>query len=71
MGKAGRIACIITPMALTIASLICFLCVMVGQLGNNNKAPSTSLGQDLYFFKVRPPLQYTLHSADNSLGRHK
>ncbi|KAF3047820.1 hypothetical protein E8E11_007587 [Didymella keratinophila] len=52
MGKAGRIACIITPMALTIASLICFLCVMVGQLGNNNKAPSTSLGQDLYFFKA-------------------
>jgi hypothetical protein len=58
MGKAGRIACIITPMALTVASLICLLIVMIGQLGNNNKAPSTSLGQDLYFFKVRQPPQY-------------
>lgn len=58
MGKAGRIACIITPMALTLASLICFLCVMVGQLGNNNKAPSTSLGQDLYFFKASSPPHY-------------
>jgi hypothetical protein len=52
MGKAGRIACIITPMALTVASLVCLLIVMIGQLGNNNKAPSTSLGQDLYFFKA-------------------
>lgn len=52
MGKAGRVACIITPMLLTVASLICLLLVMVGQLGNNNKAPSTSLGQDLYFFKA-------------------
>jgi hypothetical protein len=65
MGKAGRIACIITPMALTIASLICFLCVMVGQLGNNNKAPSTSLGTDLYFFKVRSPPQCPLQSANS------
>ncbi|KAJ4326370.1 hypothetical protein N0V94_000045 [Neodidymelliopsis sp. IMI 364377] len=52
MGKAGRIACIITPMALTIASLICLLIVMIGQLGNNGKAPSTSLGRELYFFKA-------------------
>lgn len=60
MGKAGRFACIITPMALTVASLICLLLVMIGQLGNNNKAPSTSLGQDLYFFKVRQPQHSTL-----------
>jgi hypothetical protein len=53
MGKAGRVACIITPMALTVASLVCLLLVMIGQLGSNNKAPSTSLGQDLYFFKAR------------------
>lgn len=52
MGKAGRVACIITPMALTVASLVCLLLVMIGQLGSNNKAPSTSLGQDLYFFKA-------------------
>lgn len=57
MGKVGRFACVITPMLLTVASLICLLLVMVGQLGNNNKAPSTSLGQDLYFFKVG----HTLH----------
>lgn len=52
MGKAGRIACIATPMVLTVASLICLLLVMVGQLSNNHKAPTTNLQADLFFFKV-------------------
>jgi len=47
MGKAGRFACIITPMLLTLASLVCLALVMVGQLGDN------SLQRSLYFFKVR------------------
>jgi hypothetical protein len=59
MGKAGRVACIITPMALTLASLVCLLLVMIGQLGNNGKAPSTSLGRELYFFKARHTLRYS------------
>ncbi|KAF2024848.1 hypothetical protein EK21DRAFT_104381 [Setomelanomma holmii] len=42
MGKAARAACIFTPMALTTASLICLVLVMVAQLSNNNKAPLTS-----------------------------
>ncbi|KAH7078790.1 SUR7/PalI family-domain-containing protein [Paraphoma chrysanthemicola] len=53
MGKAGRFACILTPMLLTLASLICIAIVMIGQMsGKGNKAPSTSLGRDLYFFKA-------------------
>jgi len=52
MGKAGRVACIITPMALTVASLVCLLLVMVGQLSNNDKAPTTNLQADLFFFKA-------------------
>jgi len=55
MGKAGRFACILTPMLLTLASLICIVIVMIGQLSSSgNKAPSTALGRDLYFFKVSP-----------------
>jgi hypothetical protein len=54
MGKVGRFACILTPMLLTLASLICIVIVMMGQMSTkDNKAPSTSLGRDLYFFKVR------------------
>jgi hypothetical protein len=54
MGKAGRVACIITPMLLTLASIITIALVMIGQLSTNgNNAPSTALGRDLYFFKVR------------------
>lgn len=49
MGKLGRIACIATPMALTIASLICLLLVFLGGI---NKSDSTLNG--LYFFKVGP-----------------
>ena len=47
MGKAGRIACIFTPYALTIASLICI--VMVG-LGCT-KASSSTL-DNLYFMRI-------------------
>lgn len=54
MGKAGRFACILTPMLLTLASLVCIVLVMIGQMSTGgNKAPSTSLGRSLYFFKVR------------------
>ncbi|KAF2254909.1 hypothetical protein BU26DRAFT_527826 [Trematosphaeria pertusa] len=47
MGKLGRFACIFTPMALTIASLICLALVMSGQLSKNS-----SIQRDLYFFKA-------------------
>ncbi|KAH7402676.1 SUR7/PalI family-domain-containing protein [Pyrenochaeta sp. MPI-SDFR-AT-0127] len=53
MGKVGRFACILTPMLLTLASLICIVLVMIGQTPwKGNDAPSTSLGRDLYFFKA-------------------
>jgi hypothetical protein len=52
MGKTSRKICLITPLSLTVASLICLIIVMVGQLSSNNKAPPTSLGRDLYFLKV-------------------
>ncbi|CBX95138.1 similar to integral membrane protein [Plenodomus lingam JN3] len=53
MGKAGRFACILTPMLLTVASLICFIIVMIGQAPlKGNDAPSTELGRDLYFFQA-------------------
>lgn len=47
MGKLGRFACIFTPMALTIASLLCLCLALSGQLNKNN-----SLQNSLYFFKV-------------------
>ena len=54
MGKVGRFACILTPMLLTLASLICLALVMVGQSPwKGNEAPSTQIGRDLYFFLVR------------------
>jgi hypothetical protein len=41
-------------MLLTLASLICIVIVMIGQVSmKDNKAPTTALGRDLYFFKVR------------------
>lgn len=52
MGKASRAFCIATPMACTLASLICLLLVMVGQLSNNDKSPTTNLQADLWFFKA-------------------
>lgn len=47
MGKAGRFACIFTPMALTIASLVCL--IIVG-LGGTNK--SNGFYNNLYFFQA-------------------
>ena len=47
MGKLGRIACIATPMVLTIASLLCIVFVF---LGGTNRNDATLRG--LYFFKV-------------------
>lgn len=53
MGKASRFACIITPLALTLASLVCFVIVMLGQTPwKGNNAPATALGRELYFMKV-------------------
>ncbi|KAI4107323.1 MAG: hypothetical protein L6R37_001684 [Teloschistes peruensis] len=47
MGKAGRFACIFTPMALTIASLVCL--IIVG-LGGTNKNDSNL--NSFYFFRA-------------------
>ena len=47
MGKAGRFACIFTPMVLTIGSLVCLVIVA---LGGTNK--SNSLYNNLYFFRA-------------------
>ncbi|KAJ9661110.1 hypothetical protein H2201_006661 [Coniosporium apollinis] len=47
MGKLTRFACIITPMALTIASLVCLVMVFMG--GLNKSSPTLS---SLYFFKA-------------------
>lgn len=47
MGKAGRFACIFTPMALTIASLVCL--VIIG-LGGTNQSNDTF--NNLYFFRA-------------------
>lgn len=64
MGKAGRFACILTPMLLTLASLICFIIVMMGQTPwKGNNAPATDLGKDLYFFKVRSPFRPTAQAC--------
>jgi len=58
MGKAGRLACIFVPMALTLASLICI--ILVG-LGGTNKHSSTLNG--LYFFKA-DTANITVDSSD-------
>lgn len=47
MGKAGRFACIFTPMALSIASLICLGIVLSGQAYQKSE-----LSRELYFFKA-------------------
>jgi len=53
MGKVGRFACILTPMLLTLAGLICIVLVMIGQMSmKDNNPPTTALGRDLYFFKA-------------------
>ncbi|KAI4265568.1 MAG: hypothetical protein L6R35_007090 [Caloplaca aegaea] len=47
MGKAGRFACIFTPMAMTIASLICLIIVGLGGTNKNNGSLN-----NLYFFRA-------------------
>jgi hypothetical protein len=47
MGRAGRIACIFTPFALSIASLICIILVMSAGLSKG----SSTLSQ-MYFFRT-------------------
>ena len=47
MGKAGRIACIFTPWALTVASFICLILVELGGW----RTHSTELNS-LYFFQA-------------------
>jgi hypothetical protein len=47
MGKIGRIACIATPMAMTIVSLLLLIVVFLG--GMNKNDPNLS---SLYYFKV-------------------
>jgi hypothetical protein len=54
MGKAGRFACILTPMVLSFASLICLLVVFLAGL---NKGDSNL--RSLYYFKVRLTLSGT------------
>jgi hypothetical protein len=47
MGKAGRIACIILPLVLTFASLICICLIFLGGT-NSDSAPLASI----YFFRA-------------------
>ena len=47
MGKAGRFACIFTPMALTLASLVCLVIVGLGGTNKNN-----DFYNRLYFFRA-------------------
>lgn len=47
MGKAGRIACIFTPMALTIASFVCMIFIEIGGWSSGS-----STLNNLYFMKA-------------------
>ncbi|KAF2140898.1 uncharacterized protein K452DRAFT_229268 [Aplosporella prunicola CBS 121167] len=47
MGKVGRFFCILTPMALSIASLICLLVVFLGSVNKNDSNLS-----NIYFMKA-------------------
>jgi hypothetical protein len=51
MVQAGRVACIFTPFALSIATLVCLILVFLGGTSVHNNA----LG-NLYFFKVSSDL---------------
>ena len=69
MGKLGRFACIFTPMAMTIFSLVCL--IIVGTGGTNK---DSSVANGLYFFRantsdinVSPTIQQTLDLPDNAL----
>ncbi|PLB39101.1 SUR7/PalI family protein [Aspergillus candidus] len=61
MGKGGRVLCIITPYALTIASLICLIMVGLGCTNSN----SGSLN-NLYFFRAN--LQNVTESSEVQSG---
>lgn len=63
MGKAGRAACIFTPLALTIAS---FVCVVLINLGGYSKSSSTL--SSLYFFQVDFS-NYTSGSSSSELSQ--
>lgn len=65
MGKAGRFACIFTPMALTIASLICLAIVLSGQAYQ-----SMELSRSLYFFKVISNPKASLLTTNLPSGQH-
>jgi len=47
MGKAARFACILTPMLLTLASLLCTILIMAGGTNKNNEWIS-----NVYFLRV-------------------
>ncbi len=61
MGKAGRFACIFTPMALTIASLVCLIIVALGGTNKNN-----SSFNNLYFFRANTS-DITINPSDLNL----
>ena len=70
MGKAGRFACIITPMALTFASLICILLVGLGGTNKNDHNLN-----NLYFFRadtsnVTSSLSVDLPIPDSSIANN-
>lgn len=65
MGKIGRIACIATPMAMTIASLILLIIVFMGGMSKSNESLSS-----LYYFKVSlKNLQLSIDTADDCVIR--
>lgn len=65
MGKVGRIACIATPMALSLAAWICLILVF---LGNWNKSDGNLTS--IYFMKVREfGAESNYVSAANSASR--
>jgi len=57
MGKLGRFACTFTPMALSIASLVCLVLVLLGNL---------SPARSYYFFYVSPSSPCTCISISNA-----
>ncbi|OGM40480.1 integral membrane protein [Aspergillus bombycis] len=64
MGKGGRVLCIITPYALTIASLVCL--IIVG-LGCTNSGSSTL--NDLYFFRADLQNMTTTASSKSTVSQ--
>jgi hypothetical protein len=56
MGKIKRVACIATPMLLTVVSFILLLVVALAQVSPSGH--NTPLERDLYFFKVPCPVPY-------------